>query len=410
MPANVNTQRGTVLMIATCDRFRGVLGGALMMVSLLAATACDSLLTVDNPSSILDDDLNTTEGVSALTAGVAGDFNEAYTANALWVALLSDELLHTGTAPSERNASLGDVAAEDAAFNALASARWVADDAARRFRELLPDADSRPETATVITYAGYALLLLADSHCQIPIDGGAPMTPAESYALAEQRFTSALAVAAAAGDAALRNRALAGRARARLMQGRYAEALADADQVPMGFVFEAVYSETTQNNAFPARTISSIRREISVHPRIYGDAGYRSDPRVPFVDNDELGVDGSSKFVEQRKYLTRADEMQVTSWEEMRLIAAEAHARLGDVPAAIAVIDDVRAAAGLPPYDGPATEPAVLERIFRERFAELFLEGQRLVDQRRMNDAWLADRGTCYDISQEERDANPNVS
>jgi hypothetical protein len=373
------------------------------------AAGCDGLLTVDNPSSILDEDLNSPSGAAALAAGVAGSFNGAYSAEAVWSALLSDELLHTGTAPAERNASLGDVDVEAASFDALASARWAADDAARRFRELFDDADARPEVASMSIYSGFALLTLADNHCLIPIDGGPGQTPAEIYGLAEQRFTTALTVATAAGDAELQQRALAGRARARLMLGQHADARADARQVADGFVFLSVHGETTQNNAFPARTLSSIRREISVHPRYYQDTRFRSDPRVPFVDNDEIGVDGNSKFVEQRKYLTRADDMEIATWQEARLIEAEAEVRLGSPAAAVPLIDAVRADAGLAPYDGPVTPQAVLAQIAYERAAELFLEGQRLNDQRRFDDPWLDGRGTCFDISQSERDANPNV-
>ena len=396
-------------MLRSMERWVRARRGAAIALLLATTAGCESLLTVDNPSSILDEDLDTEAGIAALTAGVAGDFNDAYTTTALWVALLSDELLHTGTAPSERNASLGDVAVEDAAFNDLASARWAADDAVRRFRELLTDADARSETASVSIYSGYALLLLADNHCLVPIDGGAPQTPGEIYALAEERFTTGLTIATAAGDAELQQRAHAGRARARLVQGNYAEAIVDAREVADGFTFESIHSETTQNNAFPARTISTIRREISVHPRIYQDDRFETDPRTPFADNDELGVDGSSKFVEQRKYLTRADDMEISSWQEMRLIQAEAEVRLGDAAAAVALLDEVRAAAGLDPYAGSVSESAVLDQIVYERTAELFLEGQRLNDQRRFGDPWLDGRGTCFDISQEERDANPNI-
>lgn len=91
-----------------CHRF----GAAAAL--LFALTGCGDILTVDNPSSILDEDLNSESGIAALTAGVAGDFNAAFTGTAVWAALLSDELIHTGTAPAERNVSLGEVATEPA--------------------------------------------------------------------------------------------------------------------------------------------------------------------------------------------------------------------------------------------------------------------------------------------------------
>lgn len=391
---------------------RGIRRGGAVLMFVVATTACEDLLTVDNPSSILEGDLDTEAGVAAIAAGVAGDFNAAFTSSALWAALLSDEMIHTGTAPAERNTSLGDVAVEAASFDELAAARWVADDAVRRFREVFPDADSRSETASVSVYGGFALLVLADLHCRIPLDGGPAQTPADIYAEAEARFTTALTVAAATGEPELQQRAYAGRARARRMQGKYEDAKTDAQEVADGFVFEAIYTETGQQNAYPARTVADIRREISVHPRVYDDSRFQADPRVPFIDRGELflGVDGSSQFVEQRKYLTRSDAMEISSWQEARLIEAEAEVGLGNPAAAVPLIDEVRTAAGLDPYVGVVTADAIMDQIAYERAAELFLEGQRLNDQRRLEDPFLEGRGTCFDISQDEKDANPEVS
>lgn len=394
------------------DRYRPIRAAGLL-VALLATAACGDLLSVDNPSSILEDDLNTPQGVSAVAAGVAGDFNGAYTRTAFWVALLSDEMLHVGTAAIYRNASLGEVQSLNTAYNDLAKARWVADDAVRRFRDLLPDADSRSETASARVYGGYSLLMLADNYCRIPLDGGAPSTPTQIYAEAEARFDEALTIAQAAGATALRNQALLGRARARLMTGNNQGARGDAAQVPQGFIFESIHSETpgNQNNEFPYQTVSEIRREISVHPRIYEDERFANDPRMPIINRGPsyLGTDGGTQFVEQRKYVVRSSNMQIGSWQEARLIEAEAALRLGDLEDTAALINVVRSAAGLPAYAGAISAGALQEQLIAERTAELYLEGQRLNDQRRFSDPFLAGRAACYDVSQSEKDANPHL-
>lgn len=393
--------------------FKSAYASMGVLLLSLASAGCGDLLSVDNPSSILEEDLNTEAGVAAVSAGLAGDFNEAFTSTAFWVALLSDELLHAGTAPSYRNASLGEVGDNAGSYNDLASARWVADDAVRRFGEVLDDASQRAETSEAHIYGGFALLLLADNFCQIPLDGGAPQTPSAIYGEAEQRFNEAVTVATAAGEAELLQRAYAGRARARLMLDDYAGAAEDAQRVNDGFVFVSIHSETpgSQNNEFPYQTIADIRREISVHPRIYNDTRFQSDPRVPFVNRgaEFIGTDGSTQFVEQRKYIDRSADMEIASWQEARLIEAEAAARTTDLGGAVDLIDEVRVAAGLDPYAGPVTEAAILDQIAYERTAELFLEGQRLSDMRRFADSWLDGRDTCYPLSQDERDANPNV-
>ncbi|MDX1531916.1 MAG: RagB/SusD family nutrient uptake outer membrane protein, partial [Rhodothermales bacterium] len=81
--------------------------------------------------------------------------------------------------------------------------------------------------------------------------------------------------------------------------------------------------------------------------------------------------------------------------DEMTLIEAEANVRLGNLDDAVGLIDAVRTqapeddpfgvGAGLGPYDGPVTESALLDEIFLQRGAELFLQGLRLEDARRLS-------------------------
>ena len=79
---------------------------------------------------------------------------------------------------------------------------------------------------------------------------------------------------------------------------------------------------------------------------------------------------------------------------EMALTRAEANAMLGNVAEAIADIDAIRTkipaqdphgiGASLPPYSGPQTAAAVMDEIFRQRRAELFLHGTGWEDSRRL--------------------------
>ena len=83
---------------------------------------------------------------------------------------------------------------------------------------------------------------------------------------------------------------------------------------------------------------------------------------------------------------------------EMALTRAEAHAMLGNIDAAIAEIDAVRTktpaddsfgvGAALPPYSGPQSLEAVLNEIFRQRRAELFLQWHRLGRQPALGAIW----------------------
>ena len=68
---------------------------------------------------------------------------------------------------------------------------------------------------------------------------------------------------------------------------------------------------------------------------------------------------------------------------ELILIRAEARARTGDFGGAIADLDVIRNAAGLPNYGGPVEESAVLDEVLNQRRYELYGEGQRWIDVRR---------------------------
>ncbi|NOX37776.1 MAG: RagB/SusD family nutrient uptake outer membrane protein [Calditrichaeota bacterium] len=110
---------------------------------------------------------------------------------------------------------------------------------------------------------------------------------------------------------------------------------------------------------------------------------------------------------------------------EMTLIKAEAYLNLGDLNKAVDEINKIRTkkpdedpygiGADLPPYSGPVTEEALKDEIFRQRAAELFCQGVRLEDARRLgqpgpdaNDPFARNRN-YYPYPLGERENNPNT-
>jgi hypothetical protein len=109
---------------------------------------------------------------------------------------------------------------------------------------------------------------------------------------------------------------------------------------------------------------------------------------------------------------------------EMALIRAEADVHLHQYTDAVTEIDAVRTktaaddpvglGADLPPYSGPVTEEALLTEIYRQRAAELYLQGLRLEDSRRLGrpgpPASLDERNrNYYPYPDQERRNNPNT-
>src|SRR5690606_231798 len=98
------------------------------------------------------------------------------------------------------------------------------------------------------------------------IDGGPLVSRSELLAMAEERFTAAIGHAQAAGDNSLLNMARVGRARVRLNLGRGADAVADAQAVPEGFVRNANRSETNPRRYNTIALTTHEQRNWSVHP------------------------------------------------------------------------------------------------------------------------------------------------
>ena len=380
--------------------------------------ACSDILEVSNEQDILDQNLDSPDAVLPIMNGVIGDYALAY-ANAIdIVGLFGQELIHTGSFPTWREVENGIGTRPSATGNQVyqnaSRAIWVADTAAVRFRKALSDAEQRFELATVLVWGGFAHFMLADNFCEVTFHGGPPVSPAEGYQRAKAIFDDALTVATAANRPELRNAALAGRARAKLMLGDYAGARTDAQLIPQGFILRALYGNNTrENNAVATNTTTLIRREAGVHPRYYrGDPRYKTDPRTLFRDKGDTakGPDPTRQFVEQLKYPARDTPIPVFTWQEARLIEAEAEIRLNNPARAVVLINQVRAAANLPAYAGATTQQAVLDQLIYERSAELWLQAHSLNDWRRFNLQFTTQpRDRCFEIGQSEWETNANL-
>lgn len=398
-------------------RFRRFAMVAAAAAVALGAGGCKSLLEVNNEQDILDKNLDNPDAVVPIMNGVIGDYALAY-ANAIdIIGLFGQELQHTGSFPTWREVERGigtrPSGTGDQVYQNVSRAIWVADTAAVRFRKFLPDAEKRFELATVLTWGGFAHFMLADNFCEMTFHGGPAVTPKQGYERARAVFDDAVKVATAAARADVLRGALAGRARVKLMLGDYAGARDDARQIPQGFRLMALYGNNTrENNAVATNTTTLIRREAGVHPRFYNDARFKSDPRTPFRDKGDTakGPDPTRKFVEQLKYTLRDSPIPVFTWQEARLIEAEAELQIGTAAAAVTLVNQVRAASNTPAYTGPTTGAAVRELLIYERQAELWLQAQGLNDWRRFNLQFATQPlDKCFQIGQLEFDTNRNL-
>ena len=102
-------------------------------------------------------------------------------------------------------------------------------------------------------------------------------------------------------------------------------------------------------------------------------------------------------------YTDRDDPIPILRNEELVLLSAEANI-MSDPAAAVAAIDVVRQAAGLPQYSGPVDVASLTDEMLTQRRYSLYGEGHRWVDMRRYGrlDTLPIDRP-----AREDADGNP---
>ena len=373
---------------------------AAVAVAVLALGACDDLLTVSDPQRYTATDLD--EALPAVANGVEGAIHEILDS---WVndqALLADVYQHTGTWSGyddpdhgrtnyHNNATAGEQ-------NAWLRAQWFAADAEERFKRVLGDSEaaSSPLTAQVQMSGGFADMLLGMTACEsVAEPTGNLATDMQMLAQAERKLTTAMATAQSAGRPEYAMAAQAARAQTRMLQGDWSGAVGDASAIPAGFVYYAVYNVQSTNSIVQLTTKNNNEAAGLMHkwwPLIdkSDDSGFMRDlytnmpdKRIPVYFDGEIATDNETPHYSQWKYVQDTDDIPMLHSDGMRLIIAEAMARNGDFAGATGILNELRAAVGLPGHEVPTDPTKMAELILHERFAEHFMEGQRLVDLHR---------------------------
>ena len=395
---------------------------AAFTAALTVAVACNQLLTVDNPGRVPVETLDDPTLMPTLEAAALQQFQCAF---AQWVptgGMLAGEYLSANAFvdnhPWEWRGMVEIKAAPGACpganartvtfmgfYTPMQQARFQLEDAAARAAAFTDAqvANRQRMLTEFAAYAGYAYTILAEGMCQMAIDNGPSMTRAQVLAIAEQRFTSAIALATTLGDASLKNMATTGRARVRLDLGNLAGAAADAALVPAGFVRNAEYSEVTPARENRLYNLTIRNDFLSVGP------DYRNltvngvpDPRVKVNElktatgATKIGPDNATPMWQQQKFVSAAGAtpLPIASYAEAQLILAEAVGGQDGLDA----INRVRALSGIAPI---TTLPAdFTATVLEERRRQLFSEGLRYADMLRKNIPFTPPAGTTNRKSQ----------
>jgi hypothetical protein len=393
-------------------RTRSTISVALIIAGALLGAGCRDILSVHVPGRVPADALNDPSLAPTLAASVVADLECAWDNYVAGAALIGDEFIQASgnlnqrnwgsrrITPDEPTLAQGSCSTAYGFYTPLQTARFQAEDIFTRLKGF-PDAQVPNKIlleATVRAYGGFALVALAEGFCQMALDGGPLMTPAQVLAVAEQRFTEAIALAQQANSTDILNMALVGRARVRLDLANFAGTIADAKQVPAGYVKLATRDGTDPRryDALCENVTCPQNRNATIAPN-YRNVTWQgvADPRVAVTTVGQLAFDNAQvHYYPVNTHTSRSYGLLLASYKEARLFIAEASARSGDLATARMLINQMHTDAKIPAYDSAGTDAqdAVIAQVIEERRRELFTEGgHRLNDQLRF-------RGTKWNI------------
>lgn len=386
----------------------GSKGFFCLFLAVLALTACEGLLDVSDPQRYTADDVQ--GAPEAVANGVEGAVHQFVDGWVIYQALLSDVYQHTGTWNGYDETDHGRFDYSNSPYsgaqNQLLRAQWFAGAAEELIKNYFIDnnlggesaASQSPLTAQVQMAGGIADLLNGMTFCEaVGEASGVQFSDLQMLAQAENKLTAAMATAQSAGRQDYFHTSQAARAVSRQLQGNLAGAAADAAATPAGFVYHAVFNVQSTNSVVQLTTKEYNEAAGLMYkwwPMIEesNEPGFMRDPhsgkpdmRLPVYFDGEVATDNETPHYSQWKYSDQADDIPMFHYEHMQLIIAESMAAGGDFAGATGVLNGLRGAVNLPPIDVPTTNEQMMDYLLWERFAELFMEGYRMVDLHRFN-------------------------
>lgn len=424
---------------------RLAVGAQMIALGSLLLAGCD----VTNPGPVQDSFLSDPQAHESLVNGAGRQLSLAFSSIGYSGALAAREILpggQTGSGGHNPVGQAGKLLSSDVGdeWEHTQQARWVAEDALRRFKEL-PAGKADPALwARAYLYDGFALRLLGESFCDVAFNGGPKEPYTKALEQAQAAFTEAIAKAPATtvGNA-IKSAAYGGRASVRVWLKDWAGAVADAKLVTADYAIPLSLDDiktngddlywANQNSPYRGYTIWGTWFEKYYDQTGDLRAAYGTNAAFPLAQQVLSGYGSSVPWKFATKLTGIEPPHRLTGRAEMLLIQAEDRLNASDVNGAMAFINQVHTAAknkagqNLAPLATPATLNDAWALLKRERGIELWLETRRLADLRR----WQINKtpgaidwpdfeaisklfkdnqpSSCYPIPDRELDTNPNL-
>lgn len=436
-------------------RTRIIIGGAAwsrtstrgMLAAAVFAAGCNMGLDLTNPNSPLEEEvLSSVEGVVGVSLGMQEQFAASVLTYVRAPALITDEW---GTASkalaADQSLFLGETI--DPSFGVVSGPYFVTYRIGRTADAIIASAPglsglSPSFTAGLVANAklfkAMALGMAAMQYERLPLRaelaGGVPVSRAQAFAEVIALLESAradLQPYSAAELSAFNSRAVsqgfdvrntveAMLARYYLYTDQYQKAIDAASRVDLSKVSLLNYPNPDVNPIYNYSVLAGYVAPL----KSWAQEAEPGDRRVPFWVDTLAAPPAANpptlRLAQFAFYGTRNAPFPVYVPGEMLLIQAEAHARLGNLATAVTLINQLRARAGtattpgaqLPPVSAAVldTEAEVLAQVAYERRYELFSQGVRWEDLRRLGTyVGRQPKAAFLPMPQEECTINPNA-
>lgn len=406
----------------------------VFLAGVLLLPACEDFVqSVDEPIDVVNSESLTRESqVPFFMKGVIGRYHITHDALTVIACGLSDACVFQSTFvadatfPTFEAIDIGVIARDnnsvDNVFQPLGQARFLADEFLRRVEQIeFTDAALKQQALYIgnlygglTRYAYAAYFGLHKTEGGGVIDAGPFIPSPEMYGLALTNLEAALTAAPTPYDAKVANSLIG---RIHVYMGNYSTAqqflengLTNGDP-PL----QAVYSLESTNSWAAQAGRSRTQYTINKRFQEYIEENPQEAARIPIevLPDAELtpaGLEAGRDFYRQIKY-SQPSEINIISWQENHLLLAEAEVRTNGATGAVRarqLINEVRASHGIDPL--ALTTTVNMDLILTERDKELFVTGNRMIDQRRTGTFHLPD-GTWryFPITQDECNNNENI-
>jgi hypothetical protein len=404
---------------------------SLVLAGVLVLPACNGILDIDQTGIIVFEDVEASgpAAVPALVNGMVGNYQEVVDDVVRYSALLTDEMILSGTFETRlevdrRRIQANNATLAGAMYTPLHQARMQADTTVDLLQKRLQDPafeevldELNEGIALGKLYGGFSRIWLAELYCWSILTG---MFPESSPLIPDDRMSQALTFlqqaetqAAMAGLEEIRLAAIAGQARAHLWLRNFPQAAALAAAVPRNFVHWAEFSQNdpAQYNEmymFTWGDIQAIRWTVGDGTRpTRGNERWEHFDEFISLNLLEFEPEGFTAFSSvfpvslQGLYSRANSRVLVASGAEAMLIRAEAAVRSGQTATAELLLNDLRSdyslratiqwGVDLPDAGDELVDLTLagtfaqdLRTVAAERARELWLTGDRLTTSRRL--------------------------